>query len=79
MSSYQGFGIELTKDELAILKAFGNEPEIAFPVGCNLSFDETIKVLRSLTKKDVVVGRGPYRLTKLGRRIVNKDNNMENT
>lgn len=70
MSEYKGLGIQLTEEELKVLSVFKQEPEIACPVGVGMSLEETLKILRGLTKKDIVTGRAPYRLTKLGKRLV---------
>lgn len=72
MSDFKGLGYKLTKDESKVLSAFQHSNEIAFPVGCNLTYEETVAVLVGLTKKDIIKGRGPYQLTKLGKRILNK-------
>lgn len=61
----KGFS-ELTEDEYAVLRAFPEDREIAFPVDCGLSREKTVKVLESLKKKDSITGRAPYRLTKKG-------------
>jgi hypothetical protein len=74
------FGNKLSELEKRILIAFEGDSEIAFPVGIGTGVDETMKVLLELTKKDIIVGRGPYRLTKLGKRLIteiNKENKKE--
>lgn len=63
------FGNKLSELEKLILIAFEGDNEIGFPVGIDASIDETMKALVELTKKDIIVGRNPYRLTKLGRRL----------
>lgn len=67
---FKGLGYKLTENEVKVLSAFKASNEIAFPVGCNLSFEETTAILVTLTKKDIIKGRGPYQLTQLGKRIV---------
>lgn len=69
---FKGIGHNLTQDELNILAAFKDSNEIAFPVGCGLTYKETVDILVELTQKDIIKGRGPYQLTKLGKRILNK-------
>lgn len=66
MSNFKGLGYKLTEDETKVLLAFSDSNEIAFPVGCNLTYEGTTTVLIALTKKDIIKGRGPYQLTKLG-------------
>lgn len=69
---FKGLGYKLTEDEINVLLAFRASDEIAYPVGCNLGYEATTAVLVGLTKKHIVKGRGPYQLTKLGKRIVNE-------
>lgn len=78
MAKHKGFGYKLNPQEELILKAFRKELEIGFPVDCGLDIETTLNVLKGLTKKNILVGRGPYRLTKLGRRVVNKVNDQDN-
>jgi dihydropteroate synthase len=61
----EGFS-KLTEEEYRLLSAFPIDKEIAFPVDCGFSRDETIRLLESLKRKDAIVGRAPYRLTKKG-------------
>lgn len=69
MTKFKGMGYQLSEQEIKVLLAFGDELEIAAPVGCDMSLDETLRVCQKLTEKDILVGRGPFRLTKLGQRL----------
>lgn len=66
---YRGM-YKLTDREYKILGCFKDSTEIGFPVDCGYSHKETLSVLQSLTKKSVITGRAPYRLTKLGKRLI---------
>lgn len=63
--SGEGF-FKLTDKEYQILSAFAQDKEIGFPVDCGFSVEETLTLLESLKRKDCIVGRAPYRLTKRG-------------
>lgn len=72
MSEFKGLGYNLTNDQLKVLSVFKEQTEIACPVGVGLSLDSTMKVLKELSKLDIITGRAPYRLTKLGKRLLTK-------
>jgi dihydropteroate synthase len=61
----QGFN-KLTEEEYIVLSAFPEDKEIGFPVDCGFSKEQTINILKSLSKKNSIVGKAPYRLTKKG-------------
>lgn len=61
---------KLTEKENTILGCFKHSTEIGFPVDCGYTRKETLELLQSLTKKSVITGRAPYRLTKLGKRLL---------
>lgn len=67
--SFKGMGYHLSAAEQLVLLAFNADGELGFPVGIHLDTDETLKLLQEMTRKDIIVGRAPYRLTKLGKRL----------
>ena len=74
----KGFGeTDLTKEEWLILSCFRGRESVAFPLDCGLDMTQTLTVLRNLTRKNIVRSRGPYYLTKLGRRLLVEVNNRE--
>ena len=68
-----GFGFHLTDNELTILQVFEDNLSIGFPIG-GMTLTETKQTLISLKKKDIITGNGPYKLSRLGVRILNSNN-----
>lgn len=68
--NYKGFSANLNADEEEIILCFKGRQEVACPVSNNLSLEETVKIIRLLKTKNILIGVGPFKLTKLGKRLL---------
>jgi hypothetical protein len=69
----KGYGFStLSEEEYLVLSAFPQDKELGFPVDCGFSHEKTVALLESLRRKDCIVGRAPYRLTKKGLKELNR-------
>lgn len=75
-----GFGFKLSENELTILQVFKGKKEVGFPLG-SMNVETTKRTLVSLKKKCLITGNGPYKLSRLGVRILdslNKEQQSDN-
>ena len=67
---FKGLGIPLTEEEAVVLSVFRGREYVVYPTDCELTEEQTNEALLGLSRKQIIKGRAPYRLTKLGRRML---------